>query len=201
MPRDLLQTKEDALSSSLVGTQERFLSFIEQSSQVFIVFDALDECPEQERGSMIEFITDVVTAQTGCHVKVFVTSRREMDIIEAFESKHIPSIQILAENVTPDIQEFARDRVEKLHVGEHGKRLYVTDDGLKELIVQTLSEKAEGMYVNTSAHLRIFCPNRSKTDCNIGFFGSTCSWTVSAKLARLTKIMRSKPHLRLYRKD
>jgi hypothetical protein len=93
LPRDLLQTQHDALPSSLVGTQQRFVSLIEDLRQVYVVFDALDECPEQERGDILGFITGIVTAQVRCHVKVFVTSRNEMDIAKAFGGRHIPAIQ------------------------------------------------------------------------------------------------------------
>lgn len=145
LPRDLLQTKHDALSPSLVGTQERFVSLIEDLSQVYVVFDALDECPEQERGDILRFITGIVTAQVRCHVKVFVTSRNEMDIAQAFGDKRIPTIKIQTEDVTADIETFASSRVEKLQAGEHGKKLYITNDRLKEKISRTLATKAEGM--------------------------------------------------------
>jgi hypothetical protein len=145
LPRDLLQTKRDALPSSLVGTQERFRSLIGDLNQVYVVFDALDECPEQERGDILRFITGIVTAPVRCHVKVFVTSRNEMDIAKAFGDRHIPTIQIQTENVTVDIETFVRSQVEKLQAGEHGKTLYVTNDGLKDKIVRMLAAKAEGM--------------------------------------------------------
>lgn len=145
IPQDLLQTKHDGLSSSLVGTQERFVALVEDLCQVYVVLDALDECPEQERGGILAFITNIVTAQIGCHVKVFVTSRHEMDIAKAFEDKQMPTIQILAENVAGDIEIFARSQVEKLQAGQHGKTLYITSVELKEKIVQTLAKKAEGM--------------------------------------------------------
>lgn len=145
LPRDLLQTKHDALPSSLVGTRERFLSLVEDLSQVYVVFDALDECVEQERGDILGFITSIVTARIHCHVKVFVTSRREMDISKVFEDKHIPTIQIQTENVTADIETFVRSQVEKLQAGERGKTLYISDDRLKEKIIRTLATKAEGM--------------------------------------------------------
>ncbi|UPX17637.1 uncharacterized protein EKO05_0007979 [Ascochyta rabiei] len=157
LPRDLLQTKYDASPSSLVGTQERFRSLIEDLSQVYVVFDALDECPEQERGDILGFITGIVTAQVRCHVKVFVTSRNEMDIAKAFGDRHIPTIQIQTENVTADIETFARGQVEKLRAGEHGKTLYVTDDGLKEKIVRTLATKAEGMFLWVNLQLDSLC--------------------------------------------
>ena len=148
MPRDLLQTQHDALLSSLVGTQQRFVSLIEDLRQVYVVFDALDECPEQEREAILGFITSIATAPIPCYVKVFVTSRREMDIAKALEDKRTPTIQIRAENVAADIKTFARSQVEKLRAGKHGKTLYITSDELKEKIVQTLAVKAEGMYVS-----------------------------------------------------
>jgi hypothetical protein len=132
----------------LVGTQNRFVSLVEELQKVYVVFDALDECPEQERETILGFVTGIVAASIPCRVKVFATSRREMDIAEAFEDKRIPTIQIRAENVAADIETFARSQVEKLRAGEHGKRLYITSDELKEKIIQTLAVKAEGMYVS-----------------------------------------------------
>jgi hypothetical protein len=145
IPHNLLQTKYDALSPSLIGTQDRFVTLAEDLSQVYVVFDALDECPERERRDVLGFITGIVTAKIGCHVKIFVTSRKEMDIAKAFEDKNVPTIQIRAESVAADIVTFARSQVEKLRNGEHGKTLYVNNNELKERIVQTLSTKAEGM--------------------------------------------------------
>ncbi len=57
-------------------------------SRVCIVFNAIDKCPEQEREGILGFITSIVDIKTPCHVKVFVTSRREINIVEAFENKH-----------------------------------------------------------------------------------------------------------------
>lgn len=145
IPQSLLQIKHNALSPALVGTPEIFFSLIEDLSEVYIVFDALDECPEQERMDILGFITSAVTAPVNCSVKVFVTSRRKMDIAKAFEDKNIPTIQIQAENVANDIETFARGQVEKLRRGEHGKTLYVTSDDLAEKIIQTLARKADGM--------------------------------------------------------
>ena len=145
IPQNLLQTKHDGLPPSLVGTQESFGALVEDLCQVYVVFDALDECPEQERGDILAFIANIVTAQIRCHVKVFVTSRYEMDIAKAFEDKQIPTIQIRAENVASDIEVFARTQVEKLQAGQHGKTLYITSVDLKEKFIQTLVEKAEGM--------------------------------------------------------
>lgn len=135
----------DARSPSLIGSRDCFLSLAESFSEVFVVFDALDECPEKKRHDILGFITEVVTASVPCRVKVFATSRREMDIAKAFEDRHVPTVQILAENVAADIETFARSKVEKLRVGEYGKTLYVTSDDLVWRIVEVLVKKADGM--------------------------------------------------------
>lgn len=145
IPQSLLQAKHDAHSPALVSTQETFVSLIEDLSEVYIVFDALDECPERERKDILGFITSVVTAPISCRVRVFTTSRREMDIAKAFEDKNIPTIQVQAENVVTDIENFARSQVQKLRKGEHGKTLYVASDDLAQKIIQTLARKADGM--------------------------------------------------------
>ncbi len=81
--------KHDALHPSSFRTQERVISFISQVSQVIVVFDDLDGFPEEERKDVIKFSTDIVKMTLARCVKVFVTRRREMDIAEAFEDKHI----------------------------------------------------------------------------------------------------------------
>jgi len=121
------------------------VSLTEDLSEVYIIIDALDECPERQRCGILEFVTTVVTTQTPCCIKVFVTSRREMDIAKVFEDKKIPTIQIQAENVAADIETFARSRVEILRKGEHGRTLYITSADLTQKIIRTLALKADGM--------------------------------------------------------
>jgi hypothetical protein len=145
IPHDLLQVKHDALPSSLVGTYDRFVPLLGNLSKVYVVFDALDECPEEKRKDIIGFITAIVTAPGSCCVKIFVTSRKEMDITKAFEDSRIPTIPIQADNVASDIKSFARNQVETLRRGEHGNMLYVTSDDLREKIIRTLAAKADGM--------------------------------------------------------
>jgi ankyrin repeat domain-containing protein 50 len=135
IPSGLLKLKYDASSPSLVGTQERFMSLVEDMQKVYLVFDALDECEEKERVAILRFITGIVTQPISCQIKVFVTSRREMDIQKAFEDKCIPTIQIRAENVAADIETFARSQVETLWSGRDGRTLYITSDKLTEKVI------------------------------------------------------------------
>lgn len=145
IPDSLLQIRNEGGSFTSVGTLDRFVSLIEDLSEVYVVFDALDECPEEEREGIIGFITGIVTVSVPCRVKVFVTSRREMDIVKAFEDRRIPTIPVLAENVAADIEVFARSEIKRLRRGEHGKALYIASDELEERIAQTLAKKADGM--------------------------------------------------------
>lgn len=147
IPRYLLNLRYEGLTSSSSITRETFASLLEDYSQAFLVFDALDECREEERESLLRFITGVVTLQIPCVVKFFVTSRREMDIVRAFELEHVPTVPIKADSVAADIRTFTRDQVEKLRAGQHGKTLYVESDELANKIIDILTMKADGMYV------------------------------------------------------
>lgn len=137
---------KDGYEATLAGTLESFVSLIKDLSEVYLVFDALDECPKEGRGEVLGFINDVLSQKDiSCHVKIFVTSRRENDIAEAFRQHNRPTIYIQAERVAADIKTYVRSQVEIFREGKNGRRLYIDSDELKENIVQTLTEKAEGM--------------------------------------------------------
>ena len=132
----------------MIGTQAIFLSRIEALPEVYLVFDALDECPEQEREHILSFITDVLTRNDiSCHVKIFATSRREGDIVRAFEQHNVPTIMILADKVSSDIETYTRNQVEVLQNGKGGKFLHMKSESLKERIIEILTAKTDGMSV------------------------------------------------------
>jgi hypothetical protein len=146
IPTNLLQIKDDAFPQSTIGTQDHLVSLVSSLPEVYLVFDALDECPEQEREEVLGFITSILTLEsTSCRVKVFATSRPETDISDAFEKHNVPTIKILAENVKSDIETYTRSQVEILRKGKNGKTLHITDDSLKDNIVQSITAKADGM--------------------------------------------------------
>jgi ankyrin repeat domain-containing protein 50 len=142
IPDWLLKFKRDSLSLSDTIKQASFISLAETFEEVFLVIDALDECPKTERHEIIGFINKVVTGLP--RAKVFVTSRREEDIVTAFEDG-THTIQIKTENVTADVELYVRSEVKKLRKGENGKKLYLSSDALEGKIIRELTEKAEGM--------------------------------------------------------
>jgi hypothetical protein len=123
-----------------------FFRLVESFDQIFVVIDALDECKQDEqdeiqnREQIMNFIFDLTD---GPHcAKVFVTSRRETDITDAFARHQTPTIQIEVKNVTEDINVYVNDHVENL-VKE--KKLRLGRLTLKEKIVEILVARAEGM--------------------------------------------------------
>jgi len=122
--------------------KENFFCLVKSFDQVFLVIDALDECKQDERDKIMNFIFD--TTDNLPRAKVFITSRRETDIASDFARHKTPTIQIEARNVTKDIKAYVTDRVEYL---VKIKKLRLKKPSLKENIVETLVTGAEGMYV------------------------------------------------------
>ena len=131
------------------------MSLAECFQEVFLVIDALDECPKSQRPYVIGFITEVISSLP-C-AKIFIMSRRESDIVRAFESSNTPTIQIRAENVAADIERFVCSEVDKLRQGYHGKKLHLNSSACERRIINTLIEKADGMYVTLHKGLEEVC--------------------------------------------
>lgn len=145
IPPWLLKFKHDSLSPSTASTPDTFISLAKGFEKVFVVIDALDECPKRERPDIIGSVIKIVNALP-C-IKVFITSRRELDIVDVFENGSTPTIQIKAESVAEDIELYVREEVMKLRKGHYGKRLWIESNELEEKITSTLTKKAEGMLV------------------------------------------------------
>ena len=115
---------------------------IKAFDKVFLVIDALDECKESYREDILSFFSDILQAHA-C-IKIFVTSRKEEDIENAFSSQQTPVIPIEAREVRKDIEVFVRGRVQEF---VQTKKLYISTAELKEEVISTLINGAEGMFV------------------------------------------------------
>ena len=146
VPEGFLEAKRNSHPPSYLGNTECVRKLAQNFEEVFLVVDALDECLEEKRCQVIGFLQAFLET-TSARIKIFVTSRREGDIVESFEDGRIPIIQIKAENVAGDILTYVSRETQRLRQGYGGKRLYVKDDALEEKIIETLTEKADGMYV------------------------------------------------------
>ena len=147
IPSWLLKFRQESASRATVAKSESFLKLAdEEFTSIYIVFDALDECPKEARHYIIRFISELVSRnKESCAIKIFVTSRGEKDIATAFGTLKMRNIDISAKNVSGDLAKFVRSETSKLRQGYNGKKLYVQSDDLAEKIIQTLIDKADGM--------------------------------------------------------
>jgi len=109
-------------------------SEVNHFSKVFILIDALDECPE---GIVREiFLDQILELQPS--TQLFVTSRHCLTINREFESA--TRIEIYASD--KDIRRYLGCRIEREH---RLKRHVEADPLLRNQIINTIAEKAKGM--------------------------------------------------------
>lgn len=126
--------------------QDIFLAITQQLSSVFFVLDALDECTLDQRADICEFFTRTVELCTTSNglVKLFIASRKELDIERAFRRKSFPIIEVEAKKVNRDITLYVEAQIEKrLQDGS----LALNNIALKDKIIAALTTDAGGMYV------------------------------------------------------
>lgn len=99
--------------------------------------DALDECEDREH--FLPFITGLIQE---FKFKIFLTSRREKDIVTAFTKGNFPTIQIEATKVNADIAAFVHSQIE-IRTGKDN--LCEIDEALKNKIEETLVSQSNGM--------------------------------------------------------
>jgi hypothetical protein len=149
VPIELLNFKQDARLPSLADIEQFLIKLpaVMKLKEIFIIVDALDECHEKDRPTIIRLLAEIIK-RIPC-AKVFVTSRRESDIERAFAESKTPTIQIQAENVEADIRSFVESEIRKLRQGYYGKKLFLSNDLLENQIISSLTGKAEGMQVDS----------------------------------------------------
>ena len=127
--------------------QNIFLATVQQCTSVFFVLDALDECTLGQRAELCEFFAEIVELSTGTAngiVKLFVASRKELDIERAFLRKSFPKIEVQAAKVDRDIELFVKAQIkQRLQDGS----LTLNNMKLKDKIFTALTTNAGGMYV------------------------------------------------------
>ena len=123
---------------SLAEYSELLQSEVRRFSKVFIVIDALDEC--SEGGGIRGFLPEIRKLPSNMHL--LVTSRYITDIEDEFEK--VARLEIRASN--EDVKSYVEARIEEqpqlvCHVR--------ADPTLRSAIVDTIVQKAGGMYVTT----------------------------------------------------
>ncbi|KAK8113552.1 hypothetical protein PG984_014078 [Apiospora sp. TS-2023a] len=119
-----------------------FQDMIQQAEEVWIVLDALDECPkrnDESAGGLLSWIHRLRHA--GLNIHLLVTSRPEQDIKAAIEKfKYAPQIiNLQSDLVKNDINAYIRTRTREME-------RWKTHPGVQREIEVALIEKADGMF-------------------------------------------------------
>ena len=125
--------------------QDTFLAVIQQFNSVFFVLDALDECPPDQRKELCEFFARIVELSTGVShglVKLFVSSRNELDIQRSFLRRSFPTVEVEAKKVDRDIEIYVKAEIERLL---DDRTLILGNTTLKDKILTALTTNASGM--------------------------------------------------------
>ena len=117
---------------------------VDGQAPTYIIMDAVDECPiTSSVPSPREEVLELVDELVGLHLpnlRICVTSRPEVDIQAALESLGPRPVSLHDESgQKQDIMEYVRSFV---HTDRRMRRWQDED---KDLVIETLSEKADGM--------------------------------------------------------
>ncbi|KAI0192278.1 hypothetical protein EV127DRAFT_468867 [Xylaria flabelliformis] len=130
---------------SLELLQAAFLDMIKKVQEVWIILDALDECPtrtEYPTGGLLSWIQNLHSSQVNTHL--IITSRPEQDIEASIKSmaRIQDIIPIQTDLVQEDIGAYVRARVR-----EHGtlSERWCGRSDIQDMIENTLKERANGI--------------------------------------------------------
>ena len=132
---------QHASDSKLLGCLKDMLKLPGQAT-VYIVIDALDECPitsglQTPREEVLELVNLQIP-----NLRVCVTSRPEADITPILEPLAFRSVSLHGESgQVEDIAEYVR------FVIRTGLEMRRWKDADKQLVIDVLTKKADGMYV------------------------------------------------------
>ena len=140
--RSMLQREYEKPNRSLPGVkalEEILLSSMGQYDEIFIVLDALDECPENEeaRRNMLDGLERL--AGRASNLKMLATSREVRDIHDCMGSLGAEVVPISTRPVDADIEKYVGSEMSR------DRKLSRLDENLKTLIIKTFAEKADGM--------------------------------------------------------
>jgi hypothetical protein len=126
---------------AVTGLEEIIVASVHSYSNVFVMLDALDECPEEQdaRYYMLQglrFLAGKIPA-----LKLCVTSREIRDVREAMTTIVVTPISIETSAVDADIERY----ISKQLLSD--TRLTRLNEDTKKLILRKLSSRADGMWV------------------------------------------------------
>lgn len=133
----------DTVPLSAYQSTQLVQELAEFRSVIVIAIDALDECEDNSRHELIQSLKTVLKDETGCPVKVIISSRPDGSINSMLDG--CQRLSVSSDRTTPDIEAFAEKQTQKLIENKRLLRYSVDKDYMKERILETLKRDAHGM--------------------------------------------------------
>lgn len=137
---------KDGFSSAKMRFEEAddlLLELIQAFPRVYILIDALDECYEEDRLTLIESFNRLISALPHVKLKVFISSRRNDSI--ARQLRKGANIGVEATNNGSDIARFVIDRIEMDNLRRIRQSMPPISEDLKHEIASVFGYKSHGM--------------------------------------------------------
>ena len=138
--------------SALMQCLEKMLK-VPRKFPLYLIVDALDECPDTSGvHSSREKLLELVEKLVGLHLpklRICITSRSEVDIRNVLEPLTLTSNRISLHDENGQKKDIA---VYISSIVYSDKKIMRWREQDKELVVKTLSDRADGMYVCLSSH-------------------------------------------------
>ncbi|KAF4620181.1 hypothetical protein G7Y89_g14641 [Cudoniella acicularis] len=148
---------------SLDETVETILDLV-YDDPALILIDGLDECNPKRRSDLLDGLRRILR-ETENVVKIFVSSRDDHDLVHRLSST--PNLYIQAADNMEDIREFVRSRVDEA-IRKEKILCGAVSENLRLGIINTLIDKANGMFRLASLHIERLCdPHHIKTASNV----------------------------------
>lgn len=117
--------------------KDLFQKVVNYFKQVFLVIDALDECSKESRNDLVNYLGQV-SCRGSC--KIFIASRREVDIERNILSAKFAVLPIQVTKVDEDIAVYVDHELES-----RNQDYCAISKSLKTAIRATLIQQANGM--------------------------------------------------------
>ncbi|KAF2725237.1 hypothetical protein K431DRAFT_216300, partial [Polychaeton citri CBS 116435] len=139
----MLSQAYEKSSRSVPGLDEQekiLLTSIESHNEVFLILDALDECPEDSeiRQNMLVRLERLL--QSAPKLRILATSRDMRDIRESMKVSGAERLSISERSVDDDIRKYVSTKL------SCDRRLSRIDPATKRLIEDTISQRSDGMF-------------------------------------------------------
>ncbi|KAJ5520473.1 Velvet factor [Penicillium fimorum] len=152
------------------------LKLLEQykDTTITIVIDALDECNETSRGSLVDAL-EFLRKASPCLLKIFISSRKNPDIAYKLDSHQ--KLCLSPDRNSNDIHIFVQSEVKRLIENGSLLRFSTRKEELRDKIIHELSYDAKGMFLWASLQIHALC--QQNTD-----------HAIRERLGRLPKTLR-----------